>query len=57
MTIYSEIQPMIDSNPYVSGNANASNCIETEQYVLYASDEVSSTYSKDMQMHTHQDHS
>ena len=25
---------MIDSNPYVSGNANASNCIETEQYVL-----------------------
>ena len=39
MTIYSEIQPMIDSNPYVSGNANASNCIETEQYVLYASDE------------------
>ena len=48
---------MIDSNPYVSGNANASNCIETEQYVLYASDEVSSTYSKDMQMHTHQDHS
>lgn len=39
MTIYSEIQPMIDSNPYVSGNAEASNCIETDDYVLYASAE------------------
>ena len=30
---------MIDDNPYVSGNADASNCIETDKYVLYASAE------------------
>ena len=39
MTIYSEIQPMIDSNPYVSGEASQSNCIETDKFVLYASAE------------------
>ena len=39
MTIYNELQPMIDSNPYVSGNADATNVIETEKYVLYASQE------------------
>ena len=39
MTIYNEIQPMIDSNPYVSGQSNQSNCIETDQFVLYASAE------------------
>lgn len=37
MTIYNEIQPMIDENPYVSGQANASNVMETEEYVLYCS--------------------
>ena len=39
MTIYDEIQPMIDGNPYVSGNANQKNCIETDKFVLYASAE------------------
>ena len=39
MTIYNEIQPMIDSNPYVSGNADATNVLETEKYALYASAE------------------
>ena len=39
MTIYNEIQPMIDSNPHVSGQANATNVIETEEYVLYCSAE------------------
>ena len=39
MTIYSEIQPMIDANPYVSGIADAQNCIETDNFVLYASAE------------------
>ena len=39
MTIYNEIQPMIDSNPYVSGTADASNVLETEKYALYASAE------------------
>ena len=37
MTIYNEIQPMIDSNPYVSGQADATNVIETDKYVLYCS--------------------
>ena len=39
MTIYNEIQPMIDSNPYVSGRADATNVVETEKYALYASAE------------------
>lgn len=39
MTIYNEIQPMIDSNPYVSGQADATNVIETEKYVIYCSQE------------------
>ena len=39
MTIYDEIQPMIDGNPYVSGNASQKNCIETDKFVLYASAE------------------
>ena len=39
MTIYNEIQPMIDSNPYVSGVAAATNILETNKYVLYASAE------------------
>ena len=39
MTIYNTIQPMIDSNPYVSGQADASNVIETDKYVLYCSAE------------------
>lgn len=39
MTIYDEIQPLIDANPYVSGQANQSNCIETNKFVLYASAE------------------
>jgi len=39
MTIYDEIQPMIDGNQYVSGQANESNVLETEKYVLFASDE------------------
>ena len=39
MTIYDEIQPLIDANPYVSGQANQSNCIETDKFVLYASAE------------------
>ena len=37
MTIYNEIQTMIDSNQYVSGQADASNTIETDKYVLYCS--------------------
>ena len=37
MTIYNEIQPMIDSNPHVSGQADATNVIETDKYVLYCS--------------------
>ena len=37
MTIYNEIQPMIDQNPYVSGQADATNVLETDKYVLYAS--------------------
>lgn len=39
MSIYNEIQPLIDSNPYVSGLADATNVIETDKYVLYASAE------------------
>ena len=39
MTVYDEIQPMIDANQYVSGQANATNTIETDKYVLYCSDE------------------
>ena len=39
MTIYKEIQPMIDDNPYVSGKAHEGNIIETDQFVLYASKE------------------
>ena len=39
MTIYDEIQPLIDANPYVSGQANQSNCLETNKFVLYASAE------------------
>ncbi len=39
MTVYDEIQPMIDANPHVSGQASAQNTIETDQYVLYASEE------------------
>ena len=39
MTIANQIQPMIDSNPYVSGQANETNIIETEKYVLYCSAE------------------
>ena len=39
MSIYNEIQPMIDENPYVSGQADQSNTIETDKFVLYASAE------------------
>ena len=39
MTVYDELQPMIDANPYVSGQATENNTIETDKYVLYASDE------------------
>lgn len=39
MSIYNEIQPLIDSNPYVSGRADATNVIETDNYALYASAE------------------
>ena len=39
MTVYDELQPMIDANPYVSGQATEKNTIETDKYVLYASDE------------------
>ena len=39
MTIYNEIQPMIDENPYVSGQATANNVVESSQYVLYVSKE------------------
>lgn len=38
MTIYDEIQPLIDENPYVSGRATSANCIETDKFVLYASE-------------------
>ena len=30
---------MVDENPYVSGQVNQSNCIETDKFVLYASAE------------------
>jgi len=39
MTIYNEIQPMIDENPYVSGQATQDNVLESSQYVLYVSKE------------------
>ena len=39
MTIYSEIQPMIDENPYVSGQATQENVLESPRYVLYVSGE------------------
>jgi len=39
MTIYNEIQLMIDDNPYVSGQADQSNCVESDKFVLYASAE------------------
>lgn len=39
MTIYEEIQPMIDANPYVSGQAAATNILETNEYALYVSHE------------------
>ena len=39
MTIQNEIQPMIDENPYVSGQATMDNVVESSQYVLYVSKE------------------
>ena len=39
MTIQNEIQPMIDENPYVSGQATMDNVLESSQYVLYVSKE------------------
>ena len=39
MTIYNELQTMIDQNPYVSGQATQANTVETEKFVLYASAE------------------
>ena len=39
MTIQNEIQPMIDENPYVSGQATMDNVLESSQYVLYISKE------------------
>ena len=39
MTIYNEIQPMIDENPYVSGQARQQNTLESSMYVLYISEE------------------
>ena len=37
MTIYDEIQPFIDGNKWVDGQANTSNTIEKETFVLYCS--------------------
>jgi hypothetical protein len=37
MTIQNEIQPMIDENPYISGQATRDNILESSQYVLYVS--------------------
>jgi hypothetical protein len=39
MTIQNEIQPMIDENPYVAGQAMMDNVLESSQYVLYVSKE------------------
>jgi len=39
MTIQNEIQPMIDENPYVSGQVTMDNVLESSQYVLYVSKE------------------
>ena len=39
MTTQNEIQPMIDENPYVSGQATMDNVLESSQYVLYVSKE------------------
>jgi hypothetical protein len=39
MTIQNEIQPMIDENPYVSGQATMDNVLESSQYALYVSKE------------------
>ena len=39
MTIQNEIQPMIDENPYVSGQATRDNILESSMCVLYASQE------------------
>ena len=39
MSIQNEIQPMIDENTYVSGQATMDNVVESSQYVLYVSKE------------------